>query len=173
MSGPARRFSERGCACTLRCRRALPGVQHTMQVRDRVFDVIVLVLAGAVFCREHGTAMDLAEIPIAKFECPLVCSGFSSLIPAKPWRRTNSFSCSPVDRCSLHVSRSSNTIRPSLISWHDRMPSGLASRSWISPLEVATDRNRRPVQSGNRQNKAQLAMTAINSRMAFIDDRIR
>jgi hypothetical protein len=53
------------------------------------------------------------------------------------------------------------------------MPGGLASRSWISPLEVATDRNRRPVQSGNRQNKTQMAMTAINSRMTFIDDRIR
>src|ERR1700733_7302194 len=76
MSGPARRFSERGCACTLRCRRALPGVQHTMQVRDRVFDVIVLVLAGAVFCREHGTAMDLAEIPISKFVVSLGLLGF-------------------------------------------------------------------------------------------------
>ena len=38
-----------------------------MQVRDRVFDVIVLVLAGAAFCREHATAVDLAEIPIWKF----------------------------------------------------------------------------------------------------------
>jgi hypothetical protein len=53
------------------------------------------------------------------------------------------------------------------------MPGGLASRSWISPLEVAANRNRRPVQSGNRQNKAQLAMIAINSRMAFIGDRLR
>src|ERR1700689_113920 len=67
MSGAARRFSGRGCACTLRCRRALPGIQHAMQVRDRVFDVIVLVVAGGAFCREHATAVDLAEVPIGKF----------------------------------------------------------------------------------------------------------
>jgi hypothetical protein len=47
-----------------------------MQVRDRVFDVIVLVLAGAVFCREHATAMDLAEIPIGKFVVSLGLLGF-------------------------------------------------------------------------------------------------
>src|ERR1700726_53757 len=77
MSGPTRRFSGRSRACTLRWRRALPGVQHTMQVRDRVFDVIVLVLAGAAFCREHATAMDLAEIPIRKFVVSLGLLGFS------------------------------------------------------------------------------------------------
>src|ERR1700723_3303330 len=76
MSGPARRFSERGCACTLRCRRALPGIQHAMQVRDRVFDVIVLVLAGAAFCREHAKAVGLAEIPIGKFVVSLGLFGF-------------------------------------------------------------------------------------------------
>jgi hypothetical protein len=47
-----------------------------MQVRDRVFDVIVLVLAGAVFCREHATAMDIAEIPIGKFVVSLGLLGF-------------------------------------------------------------------------------------------------
>src|ERR1700730_5454887 len=77
MSGPARRFSRRSRARTLRCRRALPGIiQHAMQVRDRVFDVVVLVLAGAAFCREHATAMDLAEIPIGKFVVSLGLFGF-------------------------------------------------------------------------------------------------
>jgi hypothetical protein len=38
-----------------------------MQLRDSVFDVVVLVLAGAPFCREHATAVDLAEILIGKF----------------------------------------------------------------------------------------------------------
>jgi len=47
-----------------------------MQVRDRVFDVIVLVLAGAAFCREHATAVDLAEIPIGKFVVSLGLLGF-------------------------------------------------------------------------------------------------
>ena len=48
-------------------RHAFPGVQHSMQMGRRVLDVIVLVLAGAAFCREHATAVDLAEIPIGKF----------------------------------------------------------------------------------------------------------
>src|SRR6202162_3810148 len=76
MSGAARRFSRRGCACTLLCGRTLPGVQHAMQVLDRVFDVIVLVLAGAAVCREHATAVDLAEIPIGKFVVSLGLLGF-------------------------------------------------------------------------------------------------
>src|SRR6202795_1831812 len=84
MSGPARRSSGRGCACTLRCRRALPGVQHAMQVRDRVFDVVVLVLAGAAFCREHATAVDLAEIPIGKFVMPLGLLGFFVIVSQIP-----------------------------------------------------------------------------------------
>jgi hypothetical protein len=76
MSGPTRRISGRSRSCTLRCRRALPGIQHAMQVRDRVFDVVVLVLAGAAFCREHATAVDLAEIPIGKFVVSLGLLGF-------------------------------------------------------------------------------------------------
>ena len=76
MSGPTRRFSGKSRSCTLRCRRALPGIQHAMQVRDRVFDVVVLVLAGAAFCREHATAVDLAEIPIWKFVVSLGLLGF-------------------------------------------------------------------------------------------------
>src|ERR1700735_5006089 len=43
-----------------------------MQLRDSVFDVAVLVLAGAPFCREHATAVDLAEILIGKF---VMCLG--------------------------------------------------------------------------------------------------
>ena len=46
-----------------------------MQVRDRVFDVVVPVLAGAAFCREHAT-VDLAEIPIGKFVVSLGLLGF-------------------------------------------------------------------------------------------------
>src|ERR1700724_1019129 len=76
MSGPTRRFSGRSRSCTLRYRRTLPGVQHAMQVRDSVFDVVVLVLAGAAFCREHATAVDLAEIPIGKFVVSLGLLGF-------------------------------------------------------------------------------------------------
>src|SRR3984893_10162864 len=76
MSGHARRFSRTSGPRTVRCRRALPGIQHAMQVRDRVFDVVLLVLAGAAFCREHDTAMDLAEIPIGKFVVSLGLLGF-------------------------------------------------------------------------------------------------
>jgi hypothetical protein len=38
-----------------------------MQMCGRLFDVIVLILAGAAFCREHATAVDLSEIPVGKF----------------------------------------------------------------------------------------------------------
>jgi hypothetical protein len=38
-----------------------------MQVRCRVLDIIVLVLAGAAFCGEQATAVDVFEIPIGKF----------------------------------------------------------------------------------------------------------
>ena len=38
-----------------------------MQVGQRVFDVMVLVLACAAFCREHAAAVDIVEIPVGKF----------------------------------------------------------------------------------------------------------
>jgi hypothetical protein len=38
-----------------------------VQVRCRVLDIIVLVLAGAAFCGDEATAVDVLEIPIGKF----------------------------------------------------------------------------------------------------------
>jgi hypothetical protein len=38
-----------------------------MQVRCRVLDVIMLVLARAAFCGEYAAAVDFLEIPIGKF----------------------------------------------------------------------------------------------------------
>ncbi len=38
-----------------------------MQVRCRVLDVMVLILARAAFCGEHATAVDILEVSIGKF----------------------------------------------------------------------------------------------------------
>src|ERR1700682_2154334 len=66
MSGPARRPARGSCWCALRSCRNLPGVQHSMQVRCRDLNVIVLVLARAAFRSEHATAVDVFEISIGK-----------------------------------------------------------------------------------------------------------
>src|ERR1700730_6395878 len=66
MSSPARRFAMGGCSRALRSRRGLPAIQHSMQVRCRALDVIVLVLARAAFCSEHAAAVDIVEISIGK-----------------------------------------------------------------------------------------------------------
>src|ERR1700704_6789094 len=47
--------------------RSPPAFQHSMQVRRRVLDVMVLVLAGAAFRGQQTTAVDTFEIPIGKF----------------------------------------------------------------------------------------------------------
>jgi hypothetical protein len=95
-----------------------------MQVRCRVLDIIVLVLAGAAFCGEQATAVDVFEIPIGKFVMSLGVRRFfviDSQIPFAVFGKTveaemNSFSCCADGWCSLHASRSSYTNLPSLIS---------------------------------------------------------
>src|SRR3981189_3941721 len=67
MSGSARRCARGSCWCALPSWRNLRGVQHSMQVRCRDLNVIVLVLARAAFRSEHATAVDIFEIPIGKF----------------------------------------------------------------------------------------------------------
>ena len=118
-----------------------------MQVRDRVFDVIVLVLAGAVFCREHATAMDLAEIPIGKFVVSLGLLGFfviDSQIPPAVFGKAveaNEFIFLLGSRPVLAPCISLVQYNPSFVDKLPgmiKMPGGLTSRSWICPLEVAT-----------------------------------
>src|ERR1700719_5167176 len=43
------------------------GVEHSMQVRHRVFDVVVLVLSGPAFGGDHTATMDIFEIAVGKF----------------------------------------------------------------------------------------------------------
>jgi hypothetical protein len=94
-----------------------------MQVRRRVLDVMVLVLARADFRSEHATAMDIFEVAIGKFVVSLGLFGLfvvDSQIPLAVFGKTveaNEFISSCADgRCSLHASRSSNTNRPSLMN---------------------------------------------------------
>src|ERR1700716_2817394 len=47
-----------------------------MQVRCRVLDIIVLVLAGSAFCGEHPTAMEFLEIAMGKLVVSLGILGF-------------------------------------------------------------------------------------------------
>src|ERR1700712_1107178 len=61
MTGSARRSR------VLRSRPSFPAFQHSMQVRCRVLDVMVLVLAGPAFRGQQTTAVDTFEIPIGKF----------------------------------------------------------------------------------------------------------
>src|SRR3979490_126662 len=43
------------------------GVDHAVQVRGCILDVIMLVLAGPAFRREHAATMDFLEIAVGKF----------------------------------------------------------------------------------------------------------
>src|SRR4051812_41517327 len=91
MSGPARRSAGRSCLRTLWRRVSLPSIQHSVQVRCRVLDVIVLVLTRAAFCGEHATAMDIVEIPIGKFVASLGAFSFfvvESQIPLAVFGKT-------------------------------------------------------------------------------------
>ena len=103
-------------------------------------------------------------------------SGFSSLSPryhspysAKLWRRMNSFSSSADGRCSLHASRSSNINRPSVIS---SLACSYARRLSVAAMEFSSSVCRGQ-QLRNRQSETQVAMTAINFRIVFVDCRRR
>jgi hypothetical protein len=42
-------------------------IDHPMQVGCRIFDVVVLVLSGPAFGRNHSATVDIIEIPVGKF----------------------------------------------------------------------------------------------------------
>jgi len=84
MSCSARRPAGGRCRCALRSPRRLPAVQHSLQMRCRVLDVIVSVLAGAAFPRQHATAVDHFEIPIGKFVVSLGLLGLLVVDPQIP-----------------------------------------------------------------------------------------
>ena len=62
-----------------------------MQVRDRVFDVIVMVLPRAAFCREYATAVNIFKVPVGEFVVSLGVLGFlvvDSQVPLAIFRKT-------------------------------------------------------------------------------------
>src|SRR3977135_2513175 len=50
---------------------SLPTLDHSVQMRCRVLNVVVLVLTRATFRSERATAVDICKIPIRKFVVPL------------------------------------------------------------------------------------------------------
>jgi hypothetical protein len=62
-----------------------------MQMRDRVFDVIVMVLPRAAFCREYATAVNIFKVPVGEFVVSLGVLGFlvvDSQVPFAIFRKT-------------------------------------------------------------------------------------
>src|SRR3977135_821925 len=61
------------------------GVDHPMQMRRGVFDVVVLVLPGSAFGANHGAAMDIGEIAVWKFVMSLGLHGLLVIHPEIPF----------------------------------------------------------------------------------------
>jgi hypothetical protein len=56
-----------------------------VQVRSRVFDVIVLVLAGSTFGAEHAATMDIFKIAVGELIMPFGLLAFFVIYPEIPF----------------------------------------------------------------------------------------
>jgi hypothetical protein len=61
---------EENCISALAYHLRLLGVDHAMQMRGCVFDVIMLVLAGPTFGAEDSAAVRILEIPVRELVVP-------------------------------------------------------------------------------------------------------
>jgi hypothetical protein len=98
-------------------------LEHPVQMRDRPFDVSVLVLPGPALRREQRTSMNLLEVAVWKFVMRLGIVRLVGVDAEKPF--TVFAKAVALDEgvlllrrrwCSLQASRSSMTTRPSSIS---------------------------------------------------------
>jgi hypothetical protein len=158
-----------------------------MQVRCRVLDAMVLVLARAAFRSEHATAVDIFEIPIGKFVASLGLFGLfvvDSKIPLAVFGKAveaNEFIFLLWGRpvltpCITLVEYKSSSVDG--LFGMLKCPAVKRHSHGCSPLRVATHPIR-DLRTGvlvlqrtaprNSQNRTRGAMTAINFRIVLLD----